>query len=35
MVHHKVLHMKKKLRYFALIIEKKAIAILCQLHCIV
>ncbi len=33
MVHHKVLHLKKKLRYFALFVEKKAIAILCMLHC--
>ncbi len=35
MVHHNVLHLKKKLRYLALIIEKKALAILCKLHCIV
>ncbi len=33
MAHYKVLHLKKKLRYFALFIEKKAIAILCKLHC--
>ncbi len=32
MVHHKVLHLKKKLRYFAFFIEKKAIAHLCKLH---
>ncbi len=33
MVHHKVIHLKKELRYFALYLEKKAIAILCKLHC--
>ncbi len=33
MAHYKVLHLKKKLRYFALFIEKKAIANLCKLHC--
>ncbi len=35
MVHHKVLHLKKILEAFALVIEKKTLAILCKLHCTV